>query len=511
MTPNPDYIVVGAGSAGCVVARVLVERGFRVALIEAGSDHPVCRIPALYPQRFGSDDDWGFETVAQPNLGNRKIRWPRGRGPGGSTRINAMIWFPPLPADLESLAIAGGHHWSTDRLLKCLQQVTDWVRPEVPNWISESTKKFLRASGPLGLNAQAFARMTRQGQRFTAADLLSDSLHVDSVQRITGNVQRVVFHQRRAAGVELVSDSSDDMESIHANIGVILCAGAVASPIVMMRSGIGPEQTLHENRIDAVHVAEQVGLNLSDHLLMPIIFATPPENRYPSTVNMHDLARFQIAATGPLSSNLAEAGCLLASPVPITSQRRLGSARLQPAIQHSLAQLHVTATHYLLHPHDQAPAAMTLAVNLCNPKSRGRIRLAPASANPATIEIDPGYLSEPSDLEAMIPLIDVVREIAMQLPLASLVQEELIPGSKRDNRESLVRCIARFAQTLYHPTGTCRMGFDRNSVVDERLAVRGVTGLHVIDASVLPSIPSVNPNAMVMMTAMQAAMLISAP
>lgn len=513
MTPPADFIIVGAGSAGCVMARVLAERGFGVILVEAGPDSPVGRAPASYLKSFGSGEDWAFETIPQAGLAQRKLSWPRGRGPGGSTRINAMIWYPPQPQDLAQIALAGGARWSSDSLSTHLPQLHEWVRPEPPRWISETTRRFLLAAAERDLSFHAFTRMTCQGRRRTAFDLVAESRSHSRIQSVTASVLRIRFEASRATGVELLPEGGQQPLTIRADIAVILSAGAIGSPTLLMHSGIGPGDVLDEIHVDPVQVIEQVGLNLSDHLIMPIIFATPPQHRFPVAPNGHHLARFQIAGTGPLASNLAEAGGVFRLPGSSTREALKSDRSDQVATARPTsrwAQIHVTPTHYLLHPDPRAPAAMTIGVNLCDPHSRGRLRLRPSTdRRPAAVQIDPAYLSDAGDIGPMLLAIGFVRELAEQSSLKSFCRQELLPGLSRDTDEALIRCVARYAQTLYHPVGTCRMGRDCASVVDERLAVRGITGLHIVDGSVLPGIPSVNPNATVMMLARHAAEMIA--
>jgi len=469
---------------------LLAERGFSVAIVEAGPDLPIDRTPALYPHFFGSSHDWDFETVPQAHLANRRIRWPRGRGPGGSTRINAMIWYPPSDEDLARLSIAGGPEWASDAIASSLAEVTDWVRPEPARWTSDATLHFLATTKSLGLHAKLFLRMTRDGLRRTAADLLSESVAASSITRLYGDVQKICIESGCAVGVELAASGTAECESIRAHRSVIICAGAVATPLLLMRSGIGPRDVLEANDVELIAVAQEVGSNLCDHLIMPVVFATRSQSRFPTSPSSDDIAQFRIANTGPLASNLAEAG---------------GVFSLRYNDEAFLVQVHVTPTHYLLHPDDRAPAAMTIGVNLCHPRSRGRIGFNDVRQ----ISVDPAYLCDASDQGKLIVAIEFARSLAQQPTLSSFAGEELIPGKKRNDHESLIRSIARFSQTLYHPTGTCRMGLDSNSVVNENLAVRGVAGLHVVDASVLPTIPAVNPNVTVMMLAMHAAKLIA--
>jgi choline dehydrogenase len=486
LTQPTDFVVIGAGSAGCVVTRVLAERGFSVTLIEAGEAIRVTDSPANYLRAFGTAEDWAYQTVPQPHLASRRIGWPRGRGPGGSTRINATIWYPPTQKDLQDVADAGGPTWNVDALQRSLTEITHWVAPEPPRWVSEATRRFVEAANSIELPAKAFDRMTQQGRRRTAFNVLGESEQYRSVNFRHGHVLRIDFENDTARGVSLIDSQTGHTETIRAERAIILCAGTVGSAEILVRSGIGRTDMLLNAGIDVISESSEVGENLCDHLIMPIIFALPDHHRFAPMPSVHDLARFQIAGTGPLASNLAESGLL-----------------------HETAttgfQLHVTPTHYLLHPESRAPAAMTIGVNLSKPRSRGKLLWTRHDdQNELELQIDPAYLSDATDVRRFLEAIEFARSIARQSPLSTFATEELLPGAKRGGDEAMVRAIARFAQTLYHPTSTCRMGQDENSVVDEKLAVRGVKSLHVVDASILPTIPSVNPNAMVMTVALHA-------
>jgi choline dehydrogenase len=479
--------VIGAGSAGCIVARVLAERGFRVTMIEAGQARPVTDSPANYLRAFGTAEDWAYQTVPQAHLASRRIRWPRGRGPGGSTRINATIWYPPTENDLLEISVAGGLGWAPEALQTSLAEVSRWVSPESPRWVSEATRRFVDAARGMGLSAKAFDRMTKSGRRRTAFEVLREGDRDGLVKLVPGHVSRIGFENKTAKEVSVVDPQTGEADTIRAKRAVIICSGTLGSADILIRSGIGRTQMLIDAGIEVTHESNEVGENLCDHLIMPIIFSIPDHHRFASTPTVRDMARFQIAGTGPLASNLAESG--LVHETDTTG-----------------FQLHVTPTHYLLHPDDRAPAAMTLGVNLCKPQSRGCLRWKRNEAqSELELEIDPAYLSHPSDVERFLEAIEFTRSIAREAPLANFVSEESLPGTKRSGDEVTLRSIARFAQTLYHPTSTCRMGQDDTSVVDEHLAVRGVKGLYIIDASVLPTVPSVNPNALVMTVALHAA------
>jgi choline dehydrogenase len=517
-----DYLIVGGGTAGCVVARVLAERGYRVTIVEAGLvQTPPLRLPAGYLRSFGTEDDWAFTTVPQPRLAERRIRQPRGRGPGGSTRINAMIWYPPRPTDLRMLAEAGGLDWAPERLAASLDAVTAWVRPEPPRWLSTASRRFLELTHPAIHAPHAFARMTDPSGRKTAADLLADSR---SILWVDGLTERLLFAEEaprrdflahreplRVIGAEIRPPDAGPAQRLFAERGVILCGGTIGSPTLLLRSGIGSADVLNPCGIVPRVVSEEVGRHLVDHLIMPVIFGLPTRERFPTRFSVGDLARWQVAATGPASSNLAEAGAIYALPAVQDDRQDHSQSPAGDETGHAPEQfqVHLTPTHYLLHPADHTPSAMTLGVNLCRPRSRGSLTIR--SADPRVPpDIDPRYLADETDGARLIAAVGIARELARAEPFAGWVGEELLPGIKRESSEATLQAIRRFSQTLYHPVGTCRMTKDGTGVVDTRCRVRGTVGLHVIDASVLPDIPSINPNATVMALAHLAATRIAA-
>jgi choline dehydrogenase-like flavoprotein len=484
-------------------------------LIEAADPGPPSRRPAEYLRTFGTDQDWRLKTTPQKSLARRQLIQPRGRGPGGSTRINAMIWYPPRSCDIDMLQRHGGSKLKRQSLQSSLATVTSWVQPQPPRWLSEATNRFLRTNFPAIEAPHAFLRMGNRDGRVTAADVLFNGTFQrcgGAVDLIIAHVHRVVFDGQRAIGLEVQSALDSTATTMQAEKSVVLCGGAFASPAILLHSGVGPAGKLAEQQIGVRVDAPDVGNHLCDHLIMPIIFGLRDRERFPTQPLMADLARWQIASTGPLTSNLAEAGAIY--PLPI------GATHLLPGRLEEF-QVHVTPTHYLTHPSDSAVAAMTIGVNLCLPKSRGMVSLArPNQLVPPTLcvadqlvpptdcesggralRIDPGYLSDRCDVNAMIAAVRQARLIASDAELRSFVADELFPGADRQTDEAIERAIARFSQTLYHPVGSCRLGTDASSVVDPRGQVRGVDSLYVIDASVLPSIPSVNPNATVMMLA----------
>ena len=469
---NSETIIVGGGSAGCVLAARLAAIGKRVALIEPPT-REAAEIDRLRPARWlkllGGDEDWDFPTSSIDSLSGRSLNWPRGRGLGGSSRINAMIWFPPTEDDWQRFADPSV--WGIERLREAFREVEAIVRPEPPRWLSESSKRFLDAAeGIEPRQGRIYRRVNRGGRRWNPANMLDDRVEV-----VRAQVDRVAFDGDRAIGVELVGG-----ERLECSGDVVLSAGTIGSPAILLRSGIGPADVLRNAKIDVRVDLPGVGANLQDHLVMPVIFAVDRQFRFPDRPTVRDVTRWQTVGSGPLASNIAECGGLFLN---------------------QQIQIHVTPTHYLTYPGPDAAAAMTIAVNAALPKSRGRLSIT--SADPrAKPTIDPNYLNDPADLESTIGGIRLAREIANRSPLATWVAGELLPGAKRTSDEAITRAIRRFSQTLYHPAGTCALG----DVTDEHLCVRGVQRLRVVDASVLKSITMGNPNAMAMTVAMAVAL-----
>lgn len=475
-----DILVVGAGSAGCVLASRLAQNGRRVILIEPPSGQaPTAdrQRPARWLRLLGSEEDWNFPTEASSGLAGRAIDWPRGRGLGGSGRINAMIWFPPTEQDWRELSAASDGLWSVEELRTAYVQAESLVRPERPRWLSDSARQFMDAVVEReDAEPMVYRRVCRSGRRWTPQELLAES----NVEVKRGTVQRLLFRSGVASGVQLQDDGVT--ETIESG-GVVLCAGSIASPAILMRSGIGPEDILARVKQPPRVCSNQVGLGLQDHLVMPVIFRLPDRQLFRHDATTREMATWEVTGGGRLSSNIAECGGLF---------------------ENGRFQIHVTPTHYLTHPKPDAAAAMTLAVNLTKPTARGRVSIHSLDPMEPPV-IEPRYLEAASDLDGMIDGVRLCREIAATPPLDRWQLGESVPGPKRATDEAIGKSIRRFAQTLYHPVGTCALGPDATSVVDENFRVRGTEGLWVADASVLPAVPTGNPNAVVITLAILAA------
>ena len=483
-----DWIVVGAGSAGCMVAAQLAHatdsrRGLITVVEPPGETaRQIDRErPANWLNLLGSSEDWNLSTQESHQLANRTIRWPRGRGLGGSSRINAMIWFPPTRKDLQMLVTASGGSWSISKLQQELKDLTQWTRPEPPAWQSESSQRFLHATNQLDEGkAGAYMRLNRSGRRWNPAELLNAAQSDGTVEVQRATVNRLLCRGDRIIGVETWDDHGKNR--IMANRGVIICAGAIATPGILMRSGIGPREQLQRADIEVRLESEQVGRGLQDHLIMPVIFQVKSD-RFPSHSSVQDIARWQTMGTGPLASNLAECGGLF----------------LDDSIQ-----IHVTPTHYLTYPKPTDHAFMTLGVNASQPQSTGMLRLQ--SSDPRVpLSIHPHYLEETCDRDVTVQGMRFVRRLVKETNLSQWVVSESIPGKKRGTAQDLEKAICRYSQTLYHPAGTSLMGTMSSSVVTPEFRLRGFQQGWVVDASVLPRLTHGNPNATVMLLAYKAA------
>ncbi len=520
-----DFVVIGAGSGGCVAAHILSQQG-SVLLVEAGRQSLDMRgrRPVDYLQQFGSDNDWNLTSITQRHLANRVLLQPRGKGCGGSTRINASIWLEPDDHTLQKLAAAGGPLWSTSQVRAALAQIRAIVAPETPRWLSSSAQWFLDAAAHAGFPPLVYERMNHRGVRVTAADRFLGQPHADSrqanihIQVLASTlVDRIETRAGRAVGVWLLptatpypggpqnisSSSTLQPEFIAARRGVIIAAGTFQTPALLMRSGVGPADLLKKVGIRVAVDSPAVGDGLQDHLLVPFVLPLSPqaasENCFGAPWSPRELARWQAVGTGPIASNLAECGLLAGD-------------------NNTRCQFHVTPTDYLRYPHPSSAPALTIGVNGAWPKSRGRMWIE--SSNPLhPPKIDPQYLSNQDDFTAVRYGAQVAHTIASTLPLAdrwlpakSSPKWALHPSgtnlpnaSQEADDRQLQRWIQRTGLSLYHPCGTCRLGQKADSVVDPMLQVRGLEAVWILDASIFAEIPGTNPNPLVMAMAWIAA------
>jgi choline dehydrogenase-like flavoprotein len=513
-----DYIIVGAGSAGCVLAnRLSANPATRVCLIEAGPPdrNPMIHMPfglaALAHMRWLN---WGYETDPEPELGNRRLFWPRGRVLGGSSSINAMIYMRGHPQDYREWAKAAGEAWDWPRVQAIFkahednQSLADDHHGRggpltvsdlsTPNPLSRA---FVQAgaecqypqnadfNGASQAGVGLYQVTQREGQRFSAARAFLDPVRDrPNLTLVTGaQVFRVLFAGRQATGVAL----ADRELLLHDSGEVILSGGAINSPQLLMLSGIGPGANLQAMGIPVLHDAPEVGANLADHLDITVQAAL--KGREAIGIAPTFLPRAIRASwaylrrgRGEFTSNIAESG---------------GFAASDPSRDRPNLQFHFIPA--FLHDHGRRLSlGYGLTLHVCDvlPKSRGRISLA--SPDPmAPPRIQANYLGHADDLPVLMNGLKMARAITRAPALAQFIRQETLPGAAVETDAQLEADIRARAETIYHPVGTCRMGLDPASVTDPEGRVRGVEGLRVVDASLMPSIIAGNTNAPTMMIA----------
>lgn len=521
-----DYIIVGAGSAGCVLANRLSRNPHkRVCLIEAGprDTSPFIHMPlGLAAIARNRKINWGYLTEPQRELDGRRLYWPRGRTLGGSSSINAMIYMRGHPADYEGWAEAAGEEWGWSRArelfirLEANADIADehhGTEGELavadlrhPNPLSLA---FVSAAGELqfprnrdfnGASQEGFGlyQVTqRDGRRFSSARaFLEPAMGRANLDIRTGaQVLRVAFEERRACGVELAG------ATLRLNPGgeVILSGGAINSPQLLMLSGIGPGAELRRHGIAVLHDLPEVGQNLQDHLDVTLMAAASTRDAIGLSVfylprALRAWRAYARGGQGEFTSNVAEAG---------------GFARSDPGRDRPNLQFHFIPA-YLRDHGRQVSLGYGYTLHVCDllPESRGRIRLA--SPDPrASARIEPDYLSDERDVATMLQAVKLGRAIMDAPALAAHRKAELHPGPDMRSDEELIADMRARAETIYHPAGSCRMGRDEASVVDPQLRVRGVEGLRVVDASVMPRLVAGNTNAPTMMIAENAAAMMT--
>lgn len=534
MTDIYDYVIVGAGTAGCVLANRLSADGkTRVLLLEAGGSDQIVwiQLPIGYGRTFFSRSiNWMYDTEPVPGLGGRESYWPRGKVIGGSGSINAMVHVRGQPHDFEDWAALGNTGWGWEDVLPYFMKAEDHDLGQSayhgvggPQHVTDISRRahplcqtFIKTGQALGLPFSAdlnsptgegvgiYQINTRNGRRAsTANEYLRPALRRGGVDiRTKAHATRVLFDGTRAIGVEY--RRGNKLHQVRASREVILSGGSVNSPQLLNLSGIGDAAHLKALGIDIVADAPAVGQNMQDHLAVSYFYKT-------SVPTLNDELRplfgkikaglhYLLNRGGPLSMSVNQGG---------------GFVRSGPDAARVNLQLYFSPVSYTQTPLSDRKllnpdpfSAFLLSFNSCRPTSRGHLQIR--SADPFDYPlIQPNYLSTQLDIDEAIAGNRMLRALAQTKPLSDIITEELVPGAQLQGDEALLEDFRKRADTVYHPTSTCMMGVDAaTSVVDARLRVHGIQGLRVVDASVFPTITSGNINAPTVMVAEKGAAMI---
>lgn len=521
-----DYIVVGAGSAGCVLAnRLSANPSNRVLLLEAGGRdwNPWIHIPVGYFKTMHDPAyDWCYLTEPDPGIAGRQLQWPRGKLLGGSSSLNGLLYVRGQPADYDHWAELGNSGWSFEDVLPYFrksednqrgandyhgvggpQKVSDLRlrRPIADHFIKAATECGIPLNDDYNAGQQEgvgyFQQTAYRGFRWsTAKGFLRPAMRRSNLKVLTrAQVTGLILAGKTVTGVRY--HRSGQQFSVTARAEVILSAGTINTPQILQCSGIGDPELLQQAGVSIVHVLPGVGKNLQDHLQIRLVFRTSErtlndELNNPLKRLMVGL-QYLLTRTGPLT--------LAASQVAIFTRSNTEVTR--PDIQFHMQPLSADKPGDGVHPF----SAFTVSVCQLRPHSRGEISIS--SADPFEYpKIKPNYLSDERDCAVAVDAIKVARRIAAAPSLKAHIIEEKIPGVQYQSDSELLDAARQFSQTIYHPTGTCKMGIDDMAVVDARLRVHGIENLRVADASIMPEIISGNTNAPTIMIGEKAADMI---
>ena len=525
MNKKFDFIIIGGGTSGCVLANRLSENpAVNVLLLEAGGHvwHPLYWIPAGFAKMTKGLGSWGWKTVPQRNLNHRVLHFTQAKVIGGGSSINAQIYTRGNPLDFDDWEQQGCTGWNFKEVLpyflraECNDTFQDEFhgssgpqavsQPSAPLPICEA---FFEAAEQLGIprnqdlsgfkqEGVGYYQLTQKERKRAstyAAYLKPIRQRKNLTIRLNSPVTKILTDSGRAIGVEVVNGKS--VIRIHTQLEVIVSAGTIGSPRILLHSGIGPADHLKQVGISTVLDSPEVGSNLQDHLNICTIAECSGDHSYDKYAKPYWQVwaglRYLITRSGPATSSLFESGGFWYSDKQVRSPDIQFHLGLGTGIETGIAKM-------------KNPGVTLNSANL-RPRSRGTVRLANADITTAPL-IDPNYWSDPVDRDISIQGLKIAQEIMRQKPLASFIKSEKLPGPMIKTNQDYFDYASKIAKTDHHPVGTCRMGSNHKAVVDPRLRVNGIDKLRVVDASIMPTIVSSNTNATAIMIGEKAADLI---